>query len=166
MKKCILLPFLLLLLLSPIMGAGAKERGDEPIYIRSDRLQTETVSRNAVFTGNVVARQGDLAIYADRMTVSYSDAGKEIDKVECTGKVRIIQGNRTGTAGKAVYDNRAGKIVLTVTPRVYQGDDMLSGAEIVYYLADQRSVVTGSSDSRVEAVIHPRGKEKDGGAKP
>ena len=38
---------------------------------------------------------------------------------------------------------------------------MISGSEITYYLADQKSVVTGSTTNRVEAVIHPKGK-RDG----
>jgi lipopolysaccharide export system protein LptA len=163
MKKILLS---VVFLLSAVFVAVAKEKGDDPIYIRSDRLETQTASRNAVFNGNVVARQGDLAIYSERMVVFYSETGKEIDRVECTGSVRIIQGDRTGTSGKAVYDNRGGKITLTVNPRVFQGENTVSGPEIVYYLADQRTVVSGSTGSPVEVVLHPKGKGKDGGVKP
>lgn len=134
------------------------ERNENPIYIKSDQLLTDTRNRTATFTGRVTARQGDLALYADRMTVHYAADGGNVERVECSGTVRIVQKNRTGTAGNAVYDNKQGKIVLTVNPKVYQGEDMISGAEITYYLADQKSVVTGTPTDRVEAVIHPKGK--------
>jgi lipopolysaccharide export system protein LptA len=38
---------------------------------------------------------------------------------------------------------------------------MISGSEITYFLADQRSIVTGAPNNRVEAVIHPKGKRDD-----
>jgi lipopolysaccharide export system protein LptA len=137
------------------------ERNDTPIFIKSDQLLTDTKNRTATFSGKVTARQGDLALFADRMVVHYAAEGGNMERVECAGKVRVIQKNRTGSAGNAVYDNRLGKIVLTVNPVVHQGEDMVSGSEITYYLADQKSVVTGTSTTRVEAVIHPKGKRDD-----
>jgi lipopolysaccharide export system protein LptA len=135
------------------------ERNDNPIYIKSDQLLTDTKNRTATFNGKVTARQGDLALYADRMVVHYAAEGGNVERVECTGTVRIVQKNRTGTAGNAVYDNKQGTIVLKVNPKVYQGEDMISGSEITYYLADQKSIVTGTPKTRVEAVIHPKGKQ-------
>ena len=134
------------------------ERSENPIYIKSDQLLTDTQNHMATFSGKVTARQGELALYADRIVVHYSAKGGNVERVDCTGTVRVVQKNRTGTAGNAVYDNTLGKIVLTVNPKVYQGEDMISGSEITYYLADQKSIVTGTPSVRVEAVIHPRGK--------
>ena len=134
------------------------DRNENPIFIKSDQLLTETKNRTATFSGKVTARQGDLALYADRMVVHYAAEGGNVERVECTGDVRIVQKNRTGTAGAAVYDNKLGTIVLKSNPKVFQGEDMVSGSEITYYLADQKSVVTGTPDVRVEAVIHPKGK--------
>ncbi len=155
----------LLSLQIPAFGAADSspllERNDNPIYIKSDQLLTETKNHTATFSGKVTARQGDLALYADRMVVHYAAEGGNVERVECSGTVRVVQKNRTGTAGNAVYDNKQGKIVLTVRPTVHQGEDMISGSEITYYLADQKSVVTGTPSTRVEAVIHPKGKRDD-----
>jgi len=134
------------------------DRNENPIYIKSDQLLTDTKNRTATFSGKVTARQGDLALFADKMVVHYAAEGGNVERVECSGTVRIVQKNRTGTAGNAVYDSKQGTIVLTVSPKVYQGEDMISGSEITYYLADQKSVVTGTPNARVEAVIHPKGK--------
>lgn len=141
------------------------ERSDAPIYIKSDQLLTDTKNSTATFSGKVTARQGDLSLYADRMVVHYATSSGSVERVECLGGVRIVQKNRIGTAAKAVYDNSQGKILLSGNPKVFQGEDMISGAEITYFIADQRSVVTGAPNNRVEAVIHPKGK-KDGGATP
>jgi|GEM_PF-1163128 len=139
------------------VSSSLPERNENPIYIKSDQLLTDTANRTATFSGKVTARQGDLALYADRMVVHYAAEGGSMERVECSGMVRIVQKNRTGTAGNAVYDNKQGKIVLTMSPKVYQGEDMISGSEITYYLADQKSVVIGTPTTRVEAVIHPKG---------
>jgi lipopolysaccharide export system protein LptA len=136
-------------------------RNDNPIHIKADQLLTDTKNSTATFTGKVTARQGELALYAERIVVHYAPKGGNVELVECSGTVRIVQKNRTGTAGNAVYDNKQGKIVLTVNPKVYQGEDMISGSEITYDIAEQNSIVTGSSTVRVEAVLHPKGK-RDG----
>src|SRR5512136_964316 len=71
------------------------ERNENPIFIKSDQLLTDTKNRTATFSGKVTARQGDLALYADRMVVHYSAEGGDVERVECTGNVRIVQKNRT-----------------------------------------------------------------------
>ena len=166
--------FLGLLLLTGVAWAASDApllaRNRNPIHIKSDQLLTDTVNRTATFIGKVTARQGDMNLFADRMVVHYAAEGGSVEQVECSGTVRFFQkgpnasANRSGSAGHAVYDNREGTIVLTDNPKVYQGEDMLSGAVITYYLADQKSVVTGTPATRVEAVIHPKGKQDAGAA--
>jgi len=51
----------------------------------------------------VSARQDDVTIYCDRLIVFYSKEDKDVDKVEAFGNVRVIQGNRNGQSGHAVY---------------------------------------------------------------
>lgn len=144
---------------------GGGERINQPIQIKSNELATDSARRTATFTGKVSARQGDVTIYCDRLVIYYSDKEKEVDKVEAFGNVRIVQGNRLGQAGHAVYENKAGKIILDEKPKVYQGEDLVTGKVITYYLDTQRSEVLGGPGERVDAVIHPKGKGKDGDEK-
>jgi lipopolysaccharide export system protein LptA len=103
-----------------------------------------------------VAKQGDVTIFCDRMTVYYGAVQGEVDKIEADGNVRIVQENRTGVGAHAVYDSKEGKVVLTGgSPRVMQGSDTVSGEVITYYIDDERSSVSGG---RVEATIHPKSK--------
>nr|WP_279342475.1 lipopolysaccharide transport periplasmic protein LptA [Geotalea sp. SG265] len=144
-------------------------KSNQPIKIKSNELFTDTAGRTATFVGKVAARQGDMTIYADRLVIKYSEKERDVDAVEASGNVRVIQGDRQAAAGHAVYDNKAGKIVFDGSPKVYQGNNVVSGRVITYFVEEQRSVVTGGGDGaegRVEAEIHPRGKGKDGNPKP
>jgi lipopolysaccharide export system protein LptA len=147
-------------------GAAGKDRGGQPIVIKSNELQADTKNRTAIFLGKVVAKQADFTMHADRVVVYYGAQGGDVEKVEAFGTVRIVQENRIGTAQHAVYYNREGRITLSGSPRVVQGKDSVSGREITYYLNEEKSVVTGSPESRVEAVIYPKGKAQDGAGKP
>jgi len=145
-------------------GMAAEERNNQPIQIKSSDLATDTANRTATFTGKVSARQGDVTIYSDRLVIFYSEKEKDVDKVEAFGNVRIVQGDRTALAGHAVYENKAGKIILYDNPSVYQGENVVTGKEITYYLDTQRSQVTSAPGEPVKAIIYPKEKGKDAGA--
>ncbi|HEY6007735.1 MAG TPA: lipopolysaccharide transport periplasmic protein LptA [Geobacteraceae bacterium] len=147
---------------APVAG----ERNSQPIQIKSDELLTDSGKKTATFTGKVVARQADITMYADRLIITYADKSRDVEKVEAFGNVRITQGNRLAQAAHAFYDNKAGRIILDGTPKVIQGDDVVTGKVITYYVNEERSVVTGGPDERVNAVIHPRDKGKNDGARP
>ena len=130
-----------------------------PITIKSNELTADNKGKTALFSGKVVAKQGDVTIFCDRMTVYYGSQQGEIDKIEADGNVRIVQENRTGMAAHAVYESREGRITLTGgNPKVMQGSDTVSGKIITYLIDDDRSSVSGGGDSRVEAVINPKQK--------
>lgn len=135
------------------------DRKNQPIQIKSNALATDSGKRTAIFTGKVSARQADITIYCDKLVIFYSDKEKGIEKVEAFGNVRIVQGNRTAQAGHAIYESRAGKIILEEGPRLYQGEDEISGEVITYFIDSQSSVVSGT----VKVIINPNGKGQDDG---
>jgi lipopolysaccharide export system protein LptA len=59
-------------------------------------------------------------------------------------------------AGKAVYSRNDEKVVLTGSPVVKQGDDFVEGSRITLFLRDQRSIVEGSENKKLRAVLSPR----------
>jgi lipopolysaccharide export system protein LptA len=145
-----------------------KDRSTLPITIKSNEMTADNRGKMAVFSGKVVAKQGDITIFSDKLIVNYADKNGEVDKVEAIGNVRIVQLNRTGIASQAVYESRDGRITLTGSPnpKVTQGMDSVSGKTITYYVDDDKSFVSGGGDpnSRVEAVINPPdGKGNAGG---
>lgn len=141
--------------------AARKASSNLPINIKSNELSANNKGKIAIFSGKVVAKQGDVTIFCDKMTVFYGAAQGEVDKILADGNVRIVQENRTGLAAHAVYDSKEGKVTLTGgAPKVMQGPDTVSGEIITYYLDEDRSNVTGGS-GRVEAVIHPKSSKND-----
>lgn len=136
--------------------AARKDRSSKPINIKADDLKADNKGKTAIFTGRVVARQEDVTIYSDKLIIYYGDEQEEVDKIEAIGSVRILQTNRVGTGGHALYENREGKITLTINPKVTQDKDSVTGKVIIYYLDEERSEVTSGENARVEAVIHPK----------
>ncbi|GFO70701.1 lipopolysaccharide export system protein LptA [Geomonas limicola] len=150
------LPFLLLIVLVATAQA-TPVASREPLTIKSDTLRADNDKKTATFEGKVVARQGDLTLYADRLVISYSGDGKDLSRAEAFGNVRILQGPRQATGAHAVYDPKLARIVLDGSPKVTQGGDVITGKLITYYVNEQRSEVTGGPGERVNAVIHPGG---------
>lgn len=148
--------------------AAGTDRARTPISVTADQLQADNKGKKAVFSGRVVSRQQDVTIYSDRLEIYYGESSEEVDKIIAIGNVRIVQTNRVGTGGHAVFENKAGKITLTINPRVVQGNDSITGTTITYYIDEERSVVDGGGKGRVEAVIHPKpgsGPKKNDGSK-
>ena len=164
--NAVILLFLSFTLCTVSLYAADEVRSGQPISIKSNELVTDSKGKTATFIGKVLAKQDDISIYADKLVVYYSEKGGEVDKVEVFGNVRIVQQNRIGTAGHAVYQNKEGKISLYDNPKVIQGKDVVSGKVITYFIAEEKSVVTGGPDARVNALIYPKGKGKDGDKKP
>jgi lipopolysaccharide export system protein LptA len=72
-----------------------------------------------------------------------------------TSHVRITQGERVGTGEQAVYDKPAEKITITGAAQVLEGPNRVSGERIIFFINEDRSVVEGSSETKVEAVVYP-----------
>ncbi len=165
MKKFIFSLLLLFMFYGDAFCASGTDKNDssaQPINIKSNELYTDSNARTATFIGKVVAKQNDITIYADKLVIHYPEEGGQVDRVEAIGNVRIVQLNRLGTGGRAVYENKEGKITLYQNPKVYQDKNVVSGKVITYYLEDEKSVVTGGPETRVEATIYPKSKGKDG----
>ena len=159
--------FTLLFFITSVAVAADPEMnhdGSQPVQITSQQLEADDRAGYFIFTGNVQAQQGDVFIYAQKMTVTYvngeklgdnTGAKRQIDKVVAEDDVRIVQLNRVATGQRAVFHHREGRIVLTGAPRVVQGDNAVEGERIIVYLNDSRSVVEGGDNRRVKAVFIP-----------
>jgi len=142
---------------------------NQPVNISADALEYSNTDNSAIFRGNVVARQGDMVMFADQMQATY--AGKAggvgekggIKELIATGNVKIMQGERIATGQKIIFYGDEQKIVATGNPRVWQGKNVIAGSKITVYLKNDRSVVEGTSQNRVSATIYPKenkGKNK------
>jgi lipopolysaccharide export system protein LptA len=127
---------------------------DSPVNINSDSLEYDNSANRILFNGNVVARQSDILMFADKMDVLYNDEG-EIRTIASQGNVKVIQGERIATGDKIIFFKQEQKIIVTGNPRVWQGDNVIQGKKITVFLKEDRSVIEGGPDGRVNATIYP-----------
>jgi lipopolysaccharide export system protein LptA len=144
-------------------AAGAPEKtvaGDDknaPVTVDADELENLQKEGLIIFTGHVVAKQGNSTQYADRMEVYLDAKGASIVRTVSTGSVRIITKDcRTGTAARVEYYDAEQRVVLIGTARVWRDDNVVTGERITMYLAEDRSVVEGGKQERVKAVFYPK----------
>jgi lipopolysaccharide export system protein LptA len=128
-----------------------------PVNINADTLEYDNKRNMVAFKGHVVARQGDMVIFADTMNVTYEQKGK-LKQIEAQGGVKIIQADRIATGDSITYYNEEQKIVLNGNPRVWQGDNVINGEKITVFIKEERSIVEGSTANRVSATIVPKKK--------
>ncbi len=149
-------------------GPGFSE--DEPIHIEADRMVSQEQKNSVVFIGNVDASQGKITIRSDEMTVYYTQNDKskpksqssQVKKLICRGNVEITQDDWLGTSKRMDYFAKDRKVILTGDAKAWQGQNMVSGKTIIYYLDEKRSVVEQDrkKPGRVKAVIHPESDSK------
>ena len=141
-----------------------------PIVIKSKTLEVDDTNKVVTFTGEVNAQKDDFVIQCEELLVFYKqnpqedgsrESGTTIDRIVATGQVTVTRAKGgMASAGRAVYYQADEKIVLTETPVVKQGKDFVEGDRITLFLKENRSIVEGSANSKVKAVIHPREEKK------
>ena len=154
-----------------LLGKTAQEGGAlsaQPLRITSQQLEADNQKQVIIFTGNIIARQGDLVIHADTARVYYEkgEEGNEVREIVATGNVKIQKGDQVATSQKAQFLNGEQKIILTGQPRVWQGKDMVSGEKITFLLEDDKSLVESGPDRRVEVILYPKGEANKAKGKP
>jgi len=158
-----------LLLLAALAPSLAAEEPSEPINIEANRMVSQENNNSVVFLGNVDARQGKVTIRADEMTVFYSEkktgqdkTTSQMERLTCKNNVKITQGDWLGTGDRMDYTAKERRVILTGNAKAWQGQNMVAGKTIIYYLDEKRSVVEQdeATKGRVRAVLHPESKKK------
>jgi len=136
-----------------VLGQDKIVDSGQPIDITSDTVESYTKDNLIVFKGNVIARQKDIVIYADSVEAVIIDDGKGIEKVVADGNVKVQQGLRVANCQKAIFYNLDKKVVLTGDPKLWEGDNMVSGEMIVFDIEQNRVDVKGGPGGRGKARI-------------
>ncbi len=154
-----------------LFDAGSFGSKKEPIVVTSDTLEYDYKTNVVVYRGDVIAAQGDTKVRSDTLTVTLAaqkdsdpaDTAKKGDQrlqeVIAVGNVRIDNGTRWATGGRAVFEQATRMLVLTENPVLHDGANEVSGDRVTLYLDENRSVVEGGR-RRVKATVFPN---KDGG---
>lgn len=114
------------------------------ITITSETLTTDNKSSTAIFEGSVIAKTSDITIYSDKMIVSYSDAENSIKEIHAIGNVKVHSKERVIFSEEASYINNEEKIIFSGNPKAIEGDNVITGTKIIYFLQDDRTLIEGS----------------------
>ncbi len=149
---------------------GFKHDSTQPIKISADALEVRQNEQIAVFTGSVDARQGDVRMQAQRLTVTYDPDAEDtsqsgaIRKVRADGDVFISSPDSTASGNWADYDVATGNITMgdTVTLTQGKGDcgNVIGGTSLFINLnsglAQMQGGLAGSAGTgRVQMILNP-----------
>lgn len=134
----------LFLITANVFAAEEVKKMKGPIIINSQRLTTDNKARTGLFENSVVARTPDMTIYTDKMLVYYEKDTGNVKRIDASGRVKFIKEDRVITSQEATYFADGEKVVFTGDPRAVQGEDVVTGTKMTYFMNDDRFFVEDS----------------------
>jgi len=153
---------LLLVLPFPALAVSdpSSQAAELPIEVTAQQMEALRSQGQATFSGEVVAKQGDMTLYCDKLVIYSQNGQQQVDHLEAFGRVRVVQLDRTATADQAIYRQQEGTLVLIGHAELHQGQNQVSGDEITVFLRENRSLVKSHDSGRVKAVLIPEAKRE------
>lgn len=156
------------------------QASDKPVRIEADVLEVLDDQGTAVFTGNVVAQQGDTTLNTTKLTVFYEGGAmaqqaneatgdqatsggpaqsQRIKRLEADGQVVVTTKDQKATGDKAIFRMEDNSVTLTGDVVLSQGKNVLRGTELVVNLDTGRSKLVSNDQSgqpsRVSGMFLP-----------
>ena len=148
---------------SDLTGLSAP-RGQEPVDITSDEAHVSETDRTVILSGHVMAKQGEMQLQADSVTVHYL-AGKltsdtssksKIDSLEAHGNVVVTRPGEVVKSMAATYKMIEKQILMHGNVVATRGSSVVRGENLVVDLVKQTiQLQAGASDRRVHAIFSP-----------
>ena len=143
--------------------AGFDTGSDEPIQIEADRLEVRDPEQLAIYSGNVIVRQGATVLEAPELRVFYTgesagpDApGSEVERLEAGGGVVVRSGDRTASGDQAILDMAQDIVTMTGNVVLTEGTNVVRGERLIVNLETDEGRMEGG---RVQTLITPGGGE-------
>ena len=125
---------------------------NKPINIEATKLDYFDKEQKLIYTGNVLATQGDAKLKASELTIFLSPKGeaapdkaasKQVQRMLAAGPVTLVQRDQVGTGDSGVYDRAQNTVVLTGNVVLTQGPNVTKGDHLIYDLKTGHASVTG-----------------------
>lgn len=134
---------------------------DAPVEVTSDRLDLARAEGTALFTGNVLAVQGDMRLTAQWVLVTYllnpdGTLGDDIDTITARDDVLLITPEEAAEGNEAIYTPLTNSVVMTGDVLLTQGGNTVAGDRLIVDLETGLGEVQG----RVRTVLQP-GTDED-----
>jgi len=146
---------------SPVLPGGNTKA---PITVDASKLEYFDKDQKLIYSGGVVATQGESTMRATRMVVFLArpdelatlqgDTGR-IRRIEAAGPVTVTQVDQVGTGDSGIYDKAENKVYLIGNVVLSQGPNVTKGerdSKLVYDLETGYAQVIGG---RVNSIFTP-----------
>lgn len=137
--------------LLPGAAPQSRHNSDAPIDFSANYGELQDKSGRGTLTGNVVIRQAEMTLTADRVTLTYTgkvtDGAPEIARVDATGSVTVTRPDQKAKAKYGVYDVNRHTIILLGSVTLDQGANTVTGNRLTLNLDTNRAVMDGSGVS-------------------
>ena len=152
------------------VGFGNFGSSKEPIKIDANKLDVFDKEGRAVFTGEVVAVQGESTMKCTVMTVFYEQRDQNggqaapaaqgaddsaIKKIDCKGPVTIVSRTQVATGENATFDRGSNKIMLTGNATLSDGPNVTKGERVLYDINTGVANIETTPGGRVRALFVP-----------
>lgn len=139
----------LLLLATAAIAQTSALRGLDtsgPIDVDAARIEIQDTDNQAIFSGDVVIRQGKLTLKSDTVKVSYTNktgAGPEMQRLDARGNVVLLSPSEKATGTTGIYDVNNKLITLIGNVTLDRGGSQLKGQRLVINLATGQTSFDG-----------------------
>jgi lipopolysaccharide export system protein LptA len=152
------------------VGFGNFGSSKEPIKIDANKLDVFDKEGRAVFSGDVVAVQGESTMKCTIMTVFYEQRDQSggqaapaaqasddsaIKKIDCKGPVTIVSRTQVATGENATFDRGSNKILLTGNATLSDGPNVTKGERVLYDINTGVANIETTPGGRVRALFVP-----------
>ena len=165
----------------------------EPISIDADKLVYFDKEQKAIYSGNVVAIQGDSKLTCSALTIflarnespaegappkeaaasageTTSASASQVKRMEASGPVTVVSKSQVATGDRGVYDKTENKVWLLGNVSLSDGGNVTKGDKLTYDLTTGQAVVETGHSQRVHGLFIPNsddsGAEKPGKKRP
>lgn len=162
---------------SALGGLGGDSK--EPIKIDADKLDVLDKENKAVFTGNVVAVQGETTVRCSEMTVLYEGRGggqggagatraaapapaaqgqandSSIKRILCKGPVTVVSKTQAATSDNAEFDRANNVVIMTGNVALNDGPNITRGEKLTYNTVTGVANVETNKGGRVQGFFVP-----------
>jgi lipopolysaccharide transport protein LptA len=140
---------------SSLVGEGGQFGGhpaDAPMTVRADRLEAqegpEPALNRIVLEGGVEVEQSGVTLRSDRLEILYPEETEHPERMEATGNVTLVHGEREARCDRAIY-RAAPHRIECVGGDLLDTGDAVAGEVISFDLDEDRVTVHGGARLRL-----------------
>lgn len=149
---------------------GGKNNG-KPINVEADKLEVFQKEGRAVYTGNVIAVQGETTMKCSQLVVFFDQSktgggqtaaatdGDSLKRLECKGPVSVVAKSedktQVATGANAIYDRVAGLVTMTGNVKMSDGQNISECATFTYNTISGVANCAPTPGGRVRGLFVP-----------